>query len=60
VQDRQSAGSLFTIHGMPKRSVTMPKPGDQKVFSYGIVTVPPWASALKIRCPSATARLIET
>jgi hypothetical protein len=31
-QGRQSPGSLFTIHGVPNRSTTMPKPGDQKVF----------------------------
>lgn len=41
--------SVFTIHGTPKRSVHMPKPGDQKVFSKGIVMLPPSDSALNIR-----------
>ena len=47
--------ATFTIHGVPKRSVTMPKPSDQKVFSNGMATWPPSASALKTRCPSAVS-----
>ena len=45
--------ATFTIHGMAKRSVTMPKPDDQKVAVNGIATVPPAASASNTRWPSA-------
>ena len=44
----------FTIHGMAKRSVTMPKPADQKVAANGMATVPPAANASNTRWPSAT------
>jgi hypothetical protein len=33
--------SQLIIQGVPKRSVTMPKAGDQNVFSKGICTIPP-------------------
>ena len=48
-----SQGATLTIHGVPKRSVTMPKPGDQNVAAKGIVTWPPTASASNTRWPSA-------
>src|ERR1041385_2649388 len=43
--------SQLTIHGMPKRSVHIPKPDAQNVFANGIVVVPPSANALKICSP---------
>lgn len=39
----QAALATLTIHGVPKRSVTMPKPGDQKVLVKGMPTWPPSA-----------------
>ena len=45
--------ATFTIHGMAKRSVTMPKPADQKVAANGMVMMPPVARASNTRWPSA-------
>ena len=39
--------ATITIHPMSKRSVTIPKHGDQKVFVRGICTLPPSARASK-------------
>ena len=50
---RHAFTPALIIHGVPKRSVTRPKPSAQKVASYGMVTFPPSASALKMRSPSA-------
>ena len=47
-----SAGQ-FTIQGMPNLSTHMPKPLAQNVLLKGMVTVPPSASALNLRSPSA-------
>src|SRR5205823_2376947 len=54
-EDSDAAHNLYaafsmgtvTIQPMPKRSVTMPKQGDQKVLPMGICTWPPLANALK-------------
>src|SRR5262245_59153343 len=43
------------IHPTPKRSVTMPKQGDQKVLVSGICTWPPSARAPNSRSASAGA-----
>src|SRR6266705_1750047 len=43
-----------TIQPMPKRSATMPKHGDQKVFPSGIRTCPHSAQAAKSRLASAS------
>jgi hypothetical protein len=40
--------SQLTIHGVPNRSMSMPKRFAQKVSCSGICTVPPSASAVKI------------
>src|SRR5690242_16178848 len=42
----------LTIQPMPKRSATIPKRGDQKVFVSGIRTSPPSARAAKTRSAS--------
>src|SRR4030095_6935809 len=44
----------FTIHGVPKRSTTMPKASAQNVLFSGMVTRPPSASASNTRVASAT------
>jgi hypothetical protein len=43
--------SQLTIHGVPNRSMSMPKRFAQKVSCNGIRTVPPSASAVKILEP---------
>src|SRR6266702_3711114 len=53
-----SAGQ-FTIQGMPNLSTHMPKPLDQKVLLKGMVTVPPSASALNLRSPSAGSATVS-
>lgn len=53
--------SRLIIHGVPNRSTSIPNRRTQKVSSNGICTVPPSASALKIRSVRATAlRPMET
>lgn len=44
-----------TIHPTPKRSVSMPNLGAQKVFSRGMVTSPPSPRAAKTRSASASS-----
>src|SRR6266404_4993651 len=46
------AGGTLPIQPMPKRSVTMPKRGDQNVFVSGMRTCPPSCSAAKARSAS--------
>ena len=53
---RQPACSQLIIHGMPKRSTTIPKPADQNVFSNGILTVPFSDRALNVRSASSRRR----
>jgi hypothetical protein len=48
-------GTTFTIQATPKRSITMPKRGDQNVWPRGIWIWPPAASAAKIRSAVATS-----
>ena len=48
-----SPGTL-TIQSRPNLSVSMPNFGDQKVFASGMVTFPPWTSALKAFSASAS------
>jgi D-galactarolactone cycloisomerase len=48
-----SPGTL-TIQPTPKRSVSIPKHGDQKVLPSGICTCPPSASAAKMRPASSS------
>ena len=53
---RQAGGGFMpplTPHGVPKRSVTIPNDSAQKVSPSGIVTLPPSASAAKMRRPSS-------
>src|SRR5262249_46107024 len=50
---RYDCSSQLTIHGMPKRSTSIPNRGDQNVFSIGIVIVPFSASALNTRSASS-------
>ena len=42
-----------TIHGVPKRSTTMPKACAQKVFSIGMLILPPSARPLNMRRASS-------
>jgi hypothetical protein len=51
----QLACSQFTIHGIPKRSTTMPKPAAQNVCAKGITIMPSVARISKIRLPSAAS-----
>src|SRR5882762_6046748 len=44
----------LTIHGVPKRSTSIPKASTQKVFCKGMVTLPPLARASNTRFASAT------
>lgn len=53
-----SAGQ-FTIQGMPNLSTHMPKPLAQNVLAKGMVTVPPSASALNLRSPSAGSMTVS-
>src|SRR5204862_8142527 len=48
------AGITLIIQPTPKRSVTMPNRGDQKVLVSGIRTCPPSFSAAKARSASAS------
>jgi hypothetical protein len=48
-----AAGSVNTIHGMPNRSTSMPKPLDQNVGPNGITMVPFSDSPLNTRSASA-------
>ncbi|CFO35069.1 Uncharacterised protein [Bordetella pertussis] len=57
--DAIPGGQLFIwppliIHAVPWRSTSTPKISAQKVFCSGMVTWPPSASALKMRCASET------
>ncbi len=53
-----SAGQ-FTIQGMPNLSTHMPKPLAQNVLLKGMVTVPPSASVLNLRSPSAGSATVS-
>src|SRR5262245_52239695 len=46
--------ATLTIHPTPKRSLTIPKRDDQKVFVSGICTCPPSARAANFRSASAS------
>jgi hypothetical protein len=48
-----AAFSQLIIHGVPKRSISMPNRKAQKVSPNGICTCPPSASALKMRSARA-------
>ena len=50
---------MMAIHGVPKRSTSMPKASAQKVFPIGMVIWPPSAKAANIRCASTTAGYIS-
>src|ERR1700681_2145855 len=52
-QDHLLAMPPLTIHGVPKRSTSMPKASAQKVFAIGMVIWPPSPKAANIRWASA-------
>ena len=51
--------ATVTIQPTPKRSVTMPKHGDQNVLPRGICTCPPSASASNVRPASAASTAVN-
>jgi hypothetical protein len=51
--------ATVTIQPTPKRSVTMPKHGDQNVLPRGICTCPPSASASNVRPASAALAAVN-
>ena len=55
----QLVGVVTTIQDTPKRSATMPKRGEKKVFPIGICTCPPSARAANSRSASAASAAVS-